>query len=153
MKPREFLRPRAFSNFLPLALTNGFVWLWGWPGAMPKCRTDSRAFLGPRRRICRREESSYCNRVMGRRLAKALSERRASYTRSFLWACRKTLLTRRTKSETAPQMLEHNDEVYKKLCCTWSFLCSKAVPRHWKQNQTLSTSVTVCDHQSLSSRV
>jgi hypothetical protein len=66
------LRPRALSNFLPLDRTYGFLccsastitisrrthqesksWRGGitWCGPMPKCRTASRAFFLPRRRI------------------------------------------------------------------------------------------------------
>merc|ERR1719468_786285 len=32
------------------ARTNGFEWLWGRPGALPKCLSVSRAFNGPRMR-------------------------------------------------------------------------------------------------------
>ena len=49
--PLEFLRPRAFSYFLPFDWTYGLAELCGTPGALPKCFTASRAFFGPLRRI------------------------------------------------------------------------------------------------------
>lgn len=52
LNPRLFLLPLAFSNFLPLARTYGFVLLCGTPGAGPKCFTASLAFLGPLRKTC-----------------------------------------------------------------------------------------------------
>merc|ERR1719163_2429062 len=48
LKPRDFLRPRAFSNFRPLARTRGAVVELGTPGALPKKRSASRALTGPR---------------------------------------------------------------------------------------------------------
>ena len=44
--PRDSLRPRARSNFLPFALTKGLAWEPGFPAA-PKCLFAVRAFLLP----------------------------------------------------------------------------------------------------------
>jgi len=44
--PLDFLLPLALSNFLPLALTYGFVVDPGTPGAGPKCKIAS-LDLGP----------------------------------------------------------------------------------------------------------
>ncbi len=46
MYPLDFLLPLALSNFLPLALTYGFVVDPGTPGAGPKCKIAS-LDLGP----------------------------------------------------------------------------------------------------------
>merc|ERR1719183_2603327 len=48
LKPRDFLRPRAFSNLRPLARTCGAEVELGTPGALPKWRSASRDFTGPR---------------------------------------------------------------------------------------------------------
>merc|ERR1711988_2086125 len=48
LKPRDFLRPRAFSNLRPFERTCGAVVELGTPGAFPKWRSASRAFTGPR---------------------------------------------------------------------------------------------------------
>lgn len=44
MKPLEFLLPLALSNFLPLDIILGALFLWG---PIPKCLTASLEFLGP----------------------------------------------------------------------------------------------------------
>merc|ERR1719335_1359014 len=48
--PRDFLRPRAISNFLPYERTCGAALPPGVPQALPKCVSVSRAFVGPRKR-------------------------------------------------------------------------------------------------------
>ena len=45
--PQLERRPRARSNLRPLLRTNGLVWLWGMPGAVPKCLLASRAVRRP----------------------------------------------------------------------------------------------------------
>lgn len=50
LKPRDFLLPLAFSNFLPFDRTLGLVLEPGTPGAFPKYLSAVRALVGPRRR-------------------------------------------------------------------------------------------------------
>jgi len=48
LKPHPRLLPRARSNLRPLERTYGLVWLWGTPGAGPKCLHDSRDLRLPK---------------------------------------------------------------------------------------------------------